>query len=363
MTDVTVDGFLDAVEVAFQNAGQIVPWPMHVARIAPYYSDLEAVDLVQRLHRLRVDGTRPGAISALYPSTSSAKSLMLDLIPGLKVAGVPAAARLDFVETVFADLAEAEHGDVFCRNGGHRLLSDADAVEMVNTLRWTGTATAQGRELASAAYALSGAAQSLVWSMHFYGWTDISFVIHGPYQVTGPGGEPAVLIVRDFFDLSPGEVWPGLPAPPCQAIRVCSLHDGTDTFSIDIFNHLLHRHALLESCRWVSLSVDGLGLTEASAVIELRRALVGIVREQKGVIDALDERGVATKFVESRYYAFRRWRELTGDDWRPPTEVYRRLRELPLEVEPTSEPPWPVLREIFDPRLDWEEPVEHVVDA
>jgi hypothetical protein len=356
LTDLTVDEFLDSAGVAFRNAGQIVPWPMHVAHIAPFYSDLEAADLVWRLSCLRASGTGPAGIAALYPSASSAKSLMLDLIPGMKDAGVPADVRLDFVSTVFAGLAERERGDVFCRDGAHRLLTGTQASALTSTAEWTPAAGAAGRDLAKAAFTLSGAAQSLVWSMHFYGWTDISFVIHGPYQVTGPDGHPAALVVRDFFDLESDELWPELPEPPCRDIRLCTLHDDSDAFSIDIFNHLLHRHPLLASTTWISLSVDGGPAHRVADLAALSRALVNIVRRQKTVIDALDRQEVATKFVESRYYAFRRWRSATGDRWRPPPEVYQRLRDLPVAADPVDDPPWQALRDIFDPRLDWPGP-------
>ncbi|TCO61913.1 hypothetical protein [Actinocrispum wychmicini] len=349
----SVDAFLESVRTAFDNAGQIVPWPLHVARIAPYYSDVEAVDLVRRLHTLRAKGLGPAEIVALYPSASSAKSLMLDLVPGMKDAGLPVAERLDFVDTVFAGLAERESGDVFCRDGTHRLLTDGEASEFARTARWWDATTVDGRELAQAAFALSGAAQSLVWSLHFYGWTDISFVIHGPYQVTGPDGWSRVLVVRDFFDISPGVLWPQLPVPPCRTIRLSTLHDDTDEFSIDIFNHLLHRNALLASTTATSLDVDGATVADVSAARAMSDAIVSIVRQQKKVVDGLSVRELATKFVESRYYAFRDWRAATGDSWRPPEEVYRRLRDVPLPPDPSSEPSWDELRDIFDPRLDW----------
>lgn len=350
--DLSVDAFLDAVRIAFENVGTIVPWPLHVARIAPYYADLEATDLVRRLRMLRAAGRTPAEIAALYPSASSAKSLLLDLVPGMKDAGLPAAEREDFVATMFAGLAGIEHGDVFCRDGTHRLLSPEDAVQLAETAHRT-----EDRDLAAAAFGLSGAAQSLVWSMHFYGWTDISFVIHGPYRVTTADGTAATLVVRDFFDLQPAPLWPELPAPPCGTIRLATLHDDSDTFGIDIFNHLTHRNALLSSTKAVLLTVDDRELTSAEDALALRGALIALVRRQKQIVDALGERELATKFVESRYYAFRNWRAALGDDWRPPAEVYQRLRTLPLPPDPPSDDSWAALRDVFDPRVDWPAPV------
>jgi len=59
--------------------------------------------------------------------------------------------------------------------------------------------------MAEAAFALSGAAQSLVWSMHFYGWTDISFVIpRPPTGSPGRAGARRCWSCSDFFDIAPG---------------------------------------------------------------------------------------------------------------------------------------------------------------
>ncbi|MEV4315560.1 hypothetical protein [Actinocrispum sp. NPDC049592] len=336
-----IDDFLDAVGVAFANAGQIVPWPMHVAQIGPFFGDLEAADLMRRYTSARENGVCDGELAKLYPSTSSAKSLMLDLVPGMKVAGIPAAGRVTFVTGILSGLAEIETGDVFCRDGGHRLLGADEVQRLAGGPGWvTGSARA--------AFELSGAAQALVWSMHFYGWTDISFVIHGPYQA----GDQ-VLIVRDFFDLRPGELWPQLPAPPCRELRVLSLHDTTDTFRIDIFNHLLHERPLRESTRAVRVIVDGHDVAGGERPLSLRKDLVGLVRRQKTAIDGLSEREVLTKFVESRYYALRGWRTRDGDAWRPPPEVYERIAQEPIPPAPADDnDEWPVLRDIFDPRAE-----------
>ncbi|TCR16034.1 hypothetical protein [Streptomyces sp. BK205] len=340
-----IDDFLNAVGEAFENAGEIVPWPLHVAQLGPFYSDIEALDLIACYHEARAAGLSDSALARLYPSASSAKSLMLDLVPGMKAAGVPAADRVDFVTAVLTGLAEAETGDVLCRDGGHRLLRPEEAEDYRGAPGWT-----TREDAAKDAFALSGAAQALVWSMHFYGWTDISFVIHGPYPVASD----QVLIVRDFFDLSPAPLWPHLPEPPCRSLRVLSLHDATDRFRIDIFNHLLHERPLLASTRAVRVVADGTDLAASGEPRALRDTLVALVRQQKKAIGALSEREVLAKFVESRYYAFRDWRTRTGIPWQPPADVRARLAELPIPPAPgAGEESWHVLKDVFDPRIDF----------
>lgn len=347
-----IDAFLDAVRVAFAHAGDIVPWPVHVAQVGPFYDDLEGADLAHRYATLRAAGATEADLAALYPSASSAKSLMLDLVPGMKAAGVPREVRVDFVSSVLRGLTARETGDVLCRDGGHRLLTADQAAELVAGAGWRPTGTG-ATDPAAGAFRLSGAAQALVWSMHFYGWTDIAFVMHGPYPVTGPDGAPQVLIVRDFFDISPGELWPDLPEPPCRTISVLSTHDQSDTFRIDIFNHLLHDRPLRSSTRAVRVLVDGADVAGTETPDRLRTDLVRLVRRQKSTIDAMTEREVVTKFVESRYYAFRHWRARTGDPWRPPSEVYARIAERAMPpAPPGGEAAWEFLRTVFDPRCE-----------
>src|SRR3954466_1227951 len=128
----SIDEYLDALDVAFENAGTIVPWPLHVAQVAPYYSDLEALDLMERFRTLRARGTADVEIARLYPSASSATSLMLDLVVGMKQAGIGRGDRTEFVETVLRGLAVLEAGDIFCRDGGHRLLSGEQAQRLAD---------------------------------------------------------------------------------------------------------------------------------------------------------------------------------------------------------------------------------------
>jgi hypothetical protein len=316
---------------------------LHLAQLGPYYGDIEGADLYGRLRDLDAAGARDADIARLFPSASSAKSLLMDIVSGLKDAGVPAADRTWFATRILAAAGAVETGDVFCRDGAHRLLTGAQAADLVGSAGWLECSEPVGR----AAFRLSGAAQALIWSQHFYGWTDIGFVIHGPYSVTLSDERPGHLVVRDFFDLHAADVWPRLSPPPVRQLQVGTLHDGSDRFEVDIFNHLLHRRAPADSCVAVRVTADDRPI-DTGAMDGLRAACVDRIRHQHDVIDRMDERRVLTKFIESRYYALRRWR---GDDWRPPAEVLARIDDLPLEPSP-PDADWPVLRALFDPRSD-----------
>jgi len=339
-----INDYLTALGTAMSNAGQIVPWPLHLAQIGPYYDDIEARDIYDRLRAKDAAGAYDLDIGSLFLSASSGKSLLMDLIPGLKEAEIEMADRVWCVGRILDGLAAVETGDVLCRDGAHRLLSDQEAEQVAHGC--------PHREQLSesyprSAFALSGAAQAVIWSQHFYGWTDIGFVIHGPYEIPDAGEQ---LVIRDFIDLSATELWPQSASASIRRLRICSLHDRTDRYSVDIFNHLLHSRAQLDSCVAVSVECDGVSWTDPAALDALRRELTGIVRGQQAAIAAMSTQQVLAKFVESRYYALRLWR--APGDWHPVPEVYQRIKDRPIEPAP-PEGDWTLLRKLFDPRLEF----------
>jgi hypothetical protein len=347
-----VDDYLLAISQAMNNAGEIVPWPLHLAQIGPYFSDIEAADLYQRLRGRIAGGAADRDIGELFVSASSGMSLLMDIIPGLKDASISVAERLWFVDKIFDGLAAVETGDIFCADGGHRLMTGTEVSDALDASGWNGRGARWQSDLPRAAFGLSGAAQALIWAQHFYGWTDIGFVIHGPYQARLPDGGDGQLVVRDFFDLRPVPVWPQSADIPVHRVVVSSLHDGTDHFAIDIFNHLLHARGLEASCVGVRVEVDGIPVTQAGEIGDLTKAVVDRVRRQHAIVTALSPVEVLTKFIESRYYALRRWRAgADQDDWRPPAEVVSRIRDIPL-APPPPDNSWEMLRSLFDPRID-----------
>lgn len=344
-----IDAYLDALRAAFGAAGNIVPWPLHLGEVLPYCGDLEALELVARLEDLSASGWSDAEIGRLFVGASSPKSLLGDLVISMKVAEVPVDKRVWVVERWFDVMAAKESGDIFCRDGTHRVLSPGDAQALADSLPWvTGTAFAQQ------AFRLSGAAQAHVWALLFYGWTDIGFEIHGPYDVSFDG-RPSQLVVRDFFDLKPVLLWPELADFACSRMRVISVHPPDAGMAVDIFNHLTHPESLLTSTDAIFVDVDDVPLSEPGALRDVGKLLLAQVRRQHEAIEAMTRPDLVTKFVAARYYAFRHWRLSFDVPWEPPQEVATRISTWdPIVIEPDDASTQNVthLLAAFDPRTE-----------
>jgi hypothetical protein len=112
-----IDAYLDALDVALADVGHAPSGSLHIADVAPYFLDVEAVDIVERLRRLDADAASDAAVGALFPCANSIKTLLMDLVCGLKVAGIDREQRVAVTERMFDAMAARETGDIFCRDG------------------------------------------------------------------------------------------------------------------------------------------------------------------------------------------------------------------------------------------------------
>ena len=344
-----IDRYLESLRQGFAKAGQIAPWPMHVGSIFPYFGDLEAHDLYSRLREVASENIEQ--VPELFIGPSVTRALLADLIIGFKRADppVPAEERLWFVETVFDGVERIQHGDLFNLDGRHWRMSLDGAAEVADRTVWR--SWDDDPDAGVQAYRASAAAQALIWAFFFYGWTDVAFEIHGPYPVSGPD-KVYNLVVREFFDLSPRLLWPEAEHLPYDSFVLMTLVEQSNDISIDAFNHMTHTQSLHETTKFYALRM---GETPwMGAVEDLTNAIVDIQRRQSELVGSMDKPAVMYRFIESRYYAFRKWRMFFGDDWRPPAEVARRIGDWGIiEIPATGGPSTEDLLLAYDPRVEY----------
>lgn len=349
-----IDLYLDALERATATEGDIVPWPMHVACVAPYFSDHESRDLFAKLRRLTEQRVPERAISELFPGPTAVKTSLTDLVIGLKVPSeptIPVDQRIWYVERVFDVLEQMQAGDIFCRDDRNLVLGSDQIGALVRRSHWSWTETQP--ELPVLAQRVSAGALSLAWSMYFYAWPNVGFELHGPYDVTLTDGRKARLLIRDFFDTKPALLWPSMGAFPYSALRILTLYKPDTDLHMDIYNHLTHRANLLDATSGVCVEADGVPLTQEQ-VVSLVKHLLQAVSAQNKAVRAMGTEELISKFIEVRYYVFRRLRTYFQQDWRPPRDVLQRIKDWGLiEIPPSGPPDWDMLRKAFDPRTDF----------
>jgi len=352
-----IDLFLQSLERAFATAGEIAPWPVHVSIPPIYCGDFEASDLFLKLKKISKEDQPSKILSKLMIGPSVAKALLMDLIVGLKTAKptISVEERVWFVENYFDGIEELQTGDIFCLDGTNQILNHSEAQGLYNKTPWIWIDTSESKQnFAHSLYKASAATKSLIWSLYFYGWDDIGYEINGPYEVTKNNGQKLHLVITDYFDLKPTLLWNSMESFPYSSIKLMALYDWGADLSVDMFCHFVNKGNLLNQTLGIYLEANGVPIRTEKRIKELTGIVLKRVSEQYKRIQAMTKKEIITKYIESRYYAFRRWRMYFQEDWRPPREVLQRLKDWGIIEIPEGEGPvWNDLKKAFDPRTDF----------
>lgn len=351
-----IDLYLEALGKAFGETGEIAPWPVHVSLPSIYAGDIEAVDLYSKAQKISREGEAAKILGKLHIGPSAAKALLMDVIPSLKAANppIPKDERVWFTELMFSSIETIQYGDIFCRDDKNLLLSPEEAQRVYEQTPWIQVKSDASRELAQTFYKVSASMKSLIWSLFFYGWDDIGYEIHGPYSVRAKSGEDYQLIITDYFDLKPTLLWPEVKSFAYDNARLYALYDSKVELGVDVFIHFINEGNLLKSTRGIYLEANNTPIRTQKLASSLTENVLGQVKEQHEKVDAMSELEIIRKYIEDRWYAFRRWRWYFGEDWKPPQKALDRVEEWGIIEIPLGEgPTWEELKKAFDPRTEY----------
>jgi len=352
-----IDLFLKALERAFKTTGAIAPWPVHVSIPSIYCGDHEASDLFSKFKKIVKEGQSKKIISKLFDGPSVAKALLMDTICGLKVAKprISVKERVKFVDSVLEAVEEMQAGDIFCRRGANLILDSNEIKKISAQTPWIWLKTVKEKQtLGRSIYKASASAKSLIWSLYFYGWDDVGYEVHGPYKIKMENGKKYQLVITDYFNLKPTLLWPDVESFPYSSVCLMALYTATADLSVDMFIHFVNKGGLFNNTTALYLEANGVPIRTQEAAESLSKRILTRVSRQHKIIEAMSKEEVIKKFIESRYYAFRKWRWYFQEDWRPPQEVLRRIKDWGIiEILPGKAPTWKELSKAFDPRTDF----------
>jgi hypothetical protein len=350
-----IDQWLQGLELAFSQVGNIAPWPMHIGAVAPYFSDLEAADLFTKIKVIAAKPDSVKILSRLLISPGVAKATLMDLIIGLKVTKpiISAEKRVWFVEKVFDAIEQIQAGDIFCLDSTNQILTHDEAQRLFVQTPWM--RSGDEKDFSHSVYKVSASAKALLWSLYFYGWDDVGYELHGPYPVKSKSGQAFNMVVTDYFDLKPDLLWQSMSGFPYRHITVRVLYQPTMDCRVDMFDHLISRDNLLKNTTACFLEVDGETIESRDTAEDISGRILRQVSRQHELVKVMNRRAVILKFIETRYYALRKWRIHFGEDWKPPADlIAKRIKEIGYINIPQSDEDsgWDELKKAFDPRTN-----------
>lgn len=292
-------------------------YPIYVGRVASLGMDVLAFEVEDALRRLEARGVPDREIAEAFGNPSRIIRAVHTFNDGMIGAGVSKARRQALVLRLVRIAQELKSGDVLCRDGSNLVLSAEAAAELAGSVEPEPATESVTRAFQALAATLWSAAEALYFACH-----GVAREQHGVYRLAGGGW----LIVRDYRELAPEELWPDLPSLRIPSLRLLAWHASDPEVEWDAFNNLyLKGPPLTETLSAVAV-IDGNGAPlPVDSLDDLTGELLALIAAVTVRVDSWEELEVARQYLQILWWQVRPLLVLAERDWRPPKVVLDRL--------------------------------------
>jgi hypothetical protein len=316
--------------MATYETNEYIAWnPFTPDRLIPYYY----TDLVHRLYScvksIEQTGYTPAEILSRLSHVTSLREELHALLAywgqgDLHISQQELNEVVGFILRLFLTMCKDEP---FSERGHLWILSKADIDSLIQRMNWAIGDFETARELGKvvvAATALSSALYTDVWP------NAVGDMYHGPYEL----GQKGLLIVRDYVDLAPSDLWSHTTDWDIKEVRILTCYKPSTDLYIDFEGTLRSKSNLLKCLRYWAIEVNGQPV-EAGEIASVYRSLARCVAFQVKVTNALDLEESKKWFLRSHCYLQKELLALAGIDWKPTDAMYSAIAGKPLlpEVE------------------------------
>lgn len=282
----------------------------------------------------------------LYAGLYHSEILGLKIIKKLKIYSITQKEIMDFASFFFDVIQEKIKGEIFCLDGSHKVLSQSEVRKLNKGISWT---KVKNLGIKRAIGDLIVSSESLIWALYFDAFPDAGAEKHGPYSI-----KDGILIVREYYDLNPKEIWKINNKYP--KLTMYLKYSKNTNISFSYANQLSNKEPIYDKLISFSIKINGKKLSKKSELNSLSNYYSKLTQKQALKVNKLSPIKIMEKGAEIYYYRLKGFFKYYGEDWRPPTEVYSFIKNRGLEFWKRYKSygyqkfPGKYHRKLFDPR-------------
>jgi len=306
-----ISSFLSSVSRSFTSVDERGFWPVSSSELFPLYSDVQAIQVYERFMKLLDRGLSLREIAGLFPTASAMRFLLATtLVVGLKVARMLRLLDItkeelgEFVCLFLKALRERQPVDPLLLEGRNLAWSEDTVQAIIGELEWL-----KPEDLRYVPR-LIVSLDSLIWSLYYDIFTAAGMDIHGPYDASGVLGSGRVVLVREYFDLAPSELWPEVKGFEPRQVTVYLVYRA----AYPRVDYLLHVH----SDKPLAKSLEGCAVQSPAliGVREMEDLASSVAVAQAARVAGMSKLNQLRKGIEISYYMLRGFFGYFGESWR-----------------------------------------------
>ncbi len=293
-------------------------------------------------------GLSPKEVATLVHTPSTLRNVAIFELFMASVAGLKSAERKKIARFFINALRAICQKDPFCLQNHNVIHTPEDIrTEAAKTKPASPEVARKLGRLVSACYHLG---YSLFGDMN----PQLVYENFGPYYIKDQTGRKLLVVIKEYKNLKPIEIWPETASLPFETIRIVSAYQDVG-FTIDAITHTNYDGDVINGLKYYAVEIDGrpASLENVSVATEQIQNLAELVWEK---FKALDDREFRIKYLYHRAYNYINLCRRLGLDWRPSQEMINEITSKPLKT-------WPKFNDaragdeyflkIIDPRTDF----------
>lgn len=320
--------FSKAIHNAQEKVDGRTFWPGGGGQLSASYIELDAWSISQKMLKIN-----PKEIDAetLFGTPGKIRYVLTgNYIIGLKVLvrdkKISRQESINAVKPFFYALEQLVESDPFCLKGKNLVYNKNQLKEKLEKIDFK-KADLQSKKILPR---LSVSLDSLIWSEYYDVFIDAGVNIHGPYSLE----DGSLLVVKDYFDLKPVEIWDSVKEFPFKRIKLFLKYKPID-IKIDYLMHVTSSQPLAPNLiGWHAEAFDETGkqfLLESDCFEELIAKAIALSSRQVEQVNSLELLDKIKKGAEICYYQLKEFREHFDKTWFPPKQVFDAIDKKGLE--------------------------------
>ncbi|WP_145331590.1 hypothetical protein [Paenibacillus xylanexedens] len=307
--DSLLSGYRESLKVAW-GYNDYDDWPLRISSIMHLFADVFAEEFIEDLNVIWDDQEGPERLANIFGYPGRLFRLIDVVLFGLRRKRMPLEEQRAFIVKMLRAAETLKSGDVFNREGS-------------NVLKRPSLPEAEQRNTghSSLIHKLQAALFMYTEAVLFRGH-DAAKSVHGPYMTE----QNTMLVIREFHNLHPQEVWPKELLMTTGKITTCCEYDKSADVKVDCYDHIYHSGRLNQSMLSWHVSVDGVSVHDPVVLEQMVDDIIRRTRQVSGMVDQWDWQQKAEKYAQIFWFRKSPLRAYRGLPTLPPQQVYEQIR-------------------------------------
>ena len=292
------------------------------------FSILPALDgsFLHKLHEAVViakeKGLSPEKAAAYFPSPSSLNAAMFFGV--LEYNQSDKSNRQDVRETFdyFVAVLERLHKTDTWIHDANIVHTVPQIEDILKNPDWIPATRQDARELGK----LNNSSSALAYALYRDFFPQETHEVYGPYDASSCYGEGTILVIKEYPELHPVDLWPEIADSTIRKVKVLQIYRGISMRCEAWGLHSIYEGDLLNGLAQYAVEINGQPVQDIPKIKETADYLARIATKHMELYERMSKEDLKEKFLEWLCYQFHDFFKAVDMDWRPTEQMLSAIR-------------------------------------